>query len=345
MELQERRRRILAAVVNDYVQTAEPIGSESLARRYDFGVKPATIRNELAAMSELGYLRQPHTSAGRVPSDLGYRYYVDRLMPPSSLAPSEADLAKHSYDPTAVEVEEIVQQSCRILSGLTNCTSLATNPHADRVQVKQVALLSLKSGRLLVVTLLDTGHIDHRAMDFRSAASESVMTSIGNLVNVRFTGVDLSTFDAAVEEELPNELRPLETLYRSVCGTVKQALVAATDDEIYVEGTGHILKQPEFAFSSRVAWLIDILEQRRLLFQVLGSAILGGDVTVIIGSENRFGDASDCSFIACSYSVNGKACGSIGVVGPTRMDYSRAVAAVKYMSASLSDLLTALSID
>jgi heat-inducible transcriptional repressor len=344
MELQARRRRILAAVVDDYVQTAEPIGSETLARKHDFGVKPATIRNELAAMSELGYLRQPHTSAGRVPSDLGYRYYVDQLMPSPSLNPGETDLAMHGYDPTAVEVEEIVQQTCRILSSLTNCTSLATNPRADRVQVRQVALLSLKSGRLLLVTLLDTGHIDHRAMDCKYTASVSDVTTVGNLANARFSGVDLSGFAAAADEEIPNELRPLEWLYRNVCALVRQALVAATDDEVYVEGTGYILKQPEFVYSSRIAWLLDILEQRRLLFEVLGSAILGGDVTVIIGSENRFGDASDCSFVASGYSVNGRACGSIGVVGPTRMDYSRAVAAVRFMSANLSELLTALSI-
>lgn len=344
MELYERRRRILAAVVDDYVETAEPIGSEALARKHDFGVKPATIRNELAAMSDLGYLRQPHTSAGRVPSDQGYRYYVDELMATPNLHPAETDRAKMSYDPTEIEVEEIVQQTCRILSSLTNCTSLATPPRAERVQIGQVALLPVKTGKLLVVTLLNTGHIDHRALDHQESVTPSDVTAIGNFASMRFNGVDLNAFVVEVDRELPTELKRLEWLYKKVSALVKQALVAASEDEIFVEGTSHLLKQPEFAYSSRMGWIIEVLEQRRLLFQVLGSALLGGEITVIIGSENRFTEDADCSFVASGYSVGGRACGSIGVIGPTRMDYARAVAAVKFMSSNLSQLLTMLSI-
>ncbi|MHB9126063.1 MAG: heat-inducible transcriptional repressor HrcA [Armatimonadota bacterium] len=343
MELYERRCRILAAVVHDYVETAEPIGSETLARRHDFGVKPATIRNELAAMSDLGYLRQPHTSAGRIPSDLGYRFYVDELMPIPRLGQCESTKAKKGYTPVESEVEEILQRTCRILSELTKYTSIATNPQVEVVTVNQVALLAVKPGILLAITVLNTGHVDHRALEYSGSISQADVVSLGNFVNARFAGTEMGGFHLRADEELPPELARLDWLYKKIVPLLRQALSAATDDHIYVDGTSHMLKQPEFAQSGRAARVMEALERRRVLFQMLGSAILGSDVMVIIGSENRFEEMRECSFIAASYSIGGKPCGSIGVVGPTRMDYRRAVAAVRFMALNLSELLTSLS--
>lgn len=344
MELGERRRQILAAVVNDYVQTAEPVGSEGLVQRYDFGVKPATIRNELAAMSEMGYLRQPHTSAGRVPSDRGYRYYVDQLMPDPSLEPSESRRAKQGYDRCESEVEEIVQQTCRILSDITRYASLATSPQMDTIAIKHVGLSAIGEGKLLVFTILSTGHVDHRVLDSSSQPAPSDLISLGNLISERFRDAELNGFAARAAEELPQELQKLGPLYKKITSAMKQALVTATDDEVYIEGTGHILRQPEFADRERLSSILETLEHRRALYQVLSSSLLGRNVAVIIGCENRFNEMQECSFVASSYAVGERVCGSIGVVGPTRMDYRRAVAAVEYMASNLSALLTALSI-
>lgn len=345
MELGERRCRILAAVVNDYVDTAEPVGSETLAQKYDFGVKPATIRNEFAAMSELGYLRQPHTSAGRVPSDMGYRYYVDQLMPTSGLEPSETNRAKRSYSRYESEIEGILQQTCRILSGLTNHTSLATAPKTDTVSIKHVAISPVSVGKILVVTILNTGHIDHRVLDYHQPLTLSDLTALGNLINTRFQDAELNNLSNVAADEVPAELMCLNQLYKKVTAVLKQALVTSTDDEVYIDGTTHILRQPEFAHGDRAASILGILEHRRTLFQILSSPADGGeDVSVIIGSENQFGEMQECSFISSRYSVGGKACGSIGVIGPTRMDYRHSVAAVRFMSSNLSGLLTSLSI-
>ena len=344
MELGERRRKILAAVVNDYVKTAEPVGSETLAQRYDFGVKPATIRNELAAMSEMGYLRQPHTSAGRVPSDLGYRYYVNRLMPDPTLGPAETHHARRSYDPYESEVESILQHTCRILSELTSYTSLATTPQMDVTSVKHVALSAVAPGKVLVVTVLNTGHIDHRGLDYPETLPTTDLAAMGNLINARFQGAELGNFAARADEELPLELLRLKGLYKRVATILKQALLSTANDKIYMDGTSRILKQPEFARTERAAWILGVLEHRRALFQILSSALLGKDVAVIIGSENQFEEMRECSFIASHYSVGLRNCGSIGVVGPTRMDYRSAVAAVRFMVSNLSQLLTSLSI-
>lgn len=343
MELGERRRRILAAVVHDYIETAEPVGSETLAHRYDFGVKPATIRNELAAMSEMGYLRQPHTSAGRVPSDLGYRYYVDRLMPPPSLSPEETSQATRDYDFHESEIETILHNTCRVLAGLTNCASLATPPRMDTVLVKHVALSEVRPGTILVIIVLNTGQISHRVLEHSAELRASDLTTLGNVVNQRCRDADLQRLSSSVTSELPPELHRLQALYRQIVSVVKQTLTSAQSDEVFMDGTSHILKQPEFADRSRAAWLLDVLERRRTLFEILGSALLGEQVTVIIGSENRFEEVWDCSFVASRYSVGDRTCGSIGVLGPTRMDYRRAVAAVRFMASNLSQLLTWLS--
>lgn len=345
MELGERKCRILGAIVHDYVATAEPVGSESLAQKYNLGVKSATIRNEMAAMSELGYLRQPHTSAGRVPSDLGYRYYVDRLMPAPRLSPRESDRARHGFEHCETEVEELVQQSCRILSSLTLYTSVATPPKTDSVFVKHVMVSIVSPGKLLVVTLLNTGHVDHRFVECEGSLTPTDVMAMTNLANERLQGAESATSLTRSLEPLPRELAGLKDTLSKVAQRVKQALVAAEDDQVYMDGTSNILRQPEFHQSERISVLLDALEQRKMLYQVLSKALLGPDVTVIIGSENRLADMQDCSFVTARYSVGDRVVGSIGVIGPTRMDYRRAVAAVRFMASNLSEMLMHLGIE
>lgn len=344
MELGERKRRILGAIVHDYVEMAEPVGSEALAQRHNLGVRPATIRNEMAAMSELGYLRQPHTSAGRIPSDLGYRYYVDRLMPAAKLRAGESRRAVHGYNRCAAEIDELLQQTCRILSGLTTCASLATPPRSDSVYIKHVAVSMVSPGKLLVVTVLNMGHIDHRMLDFDGVLTSTDLLAVGNLVNERLKGADVHNISGRAGNNFPLGLSGLKGLYSTIAALVREALASAESDDIYVDGTSNILREPEFSGADRMTAMLGALEHRKALYQVLSTALLGPDVTVIIGSENRFEEMNECSFVAAPYSVGGKVCGSIGVVGPTRMDYCRAVGAVKFMASNLSEMLTSLSV-
>lgn len=334
----------MKAVINDYVETAEPVGSETLARKYDFGVKPATIRNELAAMSELGYLRQPHTSAGRIPSDLGYRFYVDELMPEPHLGPDETAHARRSYDPFESEIEEILQRTCRILSGLTRYTSIATAPQMDTISIKQVALLLIGAGKLLAVIVMNNGRIDHRSVDSNIDLKLDKVTAMTNFINERFQDADLHELIRKTDMELPSEIAGMHDLYRRVIYVLKQALSMNDEDEIFVTGTSNILKQPEFTGSDRLASLLDALESRRDLFQVFSQSLLGKEVTVVIGAENLVDEMRECSFVTSSYTIGKRVCGSIAVIGPTRMDYRRAVAAVEFMAMNLSGLLTSLSI-
>lgn len=344
MELCDRKRRILTAVVDDYVRTVEPVGSETLARSHDFGVKPATIRNELAAMSEMGYLRQPHTSAGRIPSDRGYRYFVDELMPQPSLNPSETTQARKNCAVYDSEVDGILHNTCRILSGLTRQTSLATMPQMGTIYLRHAALSMVEEGKMLVVVVLNTGHIENVVIDSRIKIATAEVTALGNIINENLKGSDLKELNQKSKRELPNNLKRLKPIHDRIISIIKHAIIEESDAEICVEGTSNILKQPEFTRAEKVAGILEALEQSRTLYQVLGSTLLGRDVTVIIGSENLIGEMNECSFVAASYSIGGSVCGSIGVLGPTRMDYRRAVAAVRFMASNLSELLTAISL-
>jgi heat-inducible transcriptional repressor len=212
------------------------------------------------------------------------------------------------------------------------------------VRIMHVSLSAVGVGRILVVTLLNTGHVDHRVLECRMSLSASDLVAAGNLINERFRETDLRGLADRAGNALPSELQRLDWLYKKIVPVLKQALADATSDEVYVEGTSHILKQPEFNETGRAVSILDALEQRRKIFQVLSSALLGNEVTVMIGSESRFEEMSECSFIASRYSVGDRICGTIGVVGPTRMDYRHAVAAVRFMASNLSELLTSLSI-
>jgi heat-inducible transcriptional repressor len=265
-------------------------------------------------------------------------------MPDPGLEPSESLRAKQGYERCEGEVEDILQYSCRILSEMTKYTSLATPPQTDTISVKHVALSVIGEGKVLVVTILNTGHIDHRILDHAAKITTTDLIALNNLLDARLQGAELSNLAACESEEIPTELHGLNALYKKVITAVRQCLTSVESDEVYMDGTTHILRQPEFLYNERMNSILEALEHRRVLYQTLSRAILGRHVTVIIGSENQFAEMHECSFVASSYAVDGRVCGSIGVVGPTRMDYRRAVAAVELMASNLSALLTQLSI-
>jgi heat-inducible transcriptional repressor len=324
--------------VQEHVETAEPVGSELLAVHYDFGVRSATIRNELAELSELGYLRQPHTSAGRVPSDQGYRFYVDRLMEP----PTQDTIdARRKMTAIASELEVIISETCRMLARLTSYISLATQPTMDETTVEHVALSKVGTNKLLLIVVLSDGHVEHRIIDTGGQISPADVERIGNMAHSHFIGKTIEAASAQAEPLLP-DAHPVCAQVLAAVRQVAQAL--ASEQELFVEGTNYILKHPEFKDVSRLESVLAALEERRRLYQILSRTMLGPSVTVIIGSENPYAAMRETSFVTASYRVGDRAIGTIGVVGPTRMDYRRAISAVNAMARNLSELLTLLSL-
>lgn len=339
-----RKGRILQAIVNDYVEIADPIGSEWLVAHYDFGCKSATLRNEMAEMSEQGYLVQPHTSAGRIPSDRGYRYYVDRLMTTTPVPETEKRRALSACSKAQAAVEEIIQQTCRILSSMTQYPSVATTPSLNATTLHRLYLTPASPRHVLLVLLLSTGHVENRLLALGFTSAEDVLQRVANYLNETLAGHELDTIARRALGDVPEELHAEAALLGKVYAVVVQAARALEENPVFLEGTSHILRQREFQDVLRLEQLLSALEQRSVLFQVLSRALLGQDVTVIIGAESRIEAMQECSVVTSPYHIGTRTSGFIGVVGPTRMRYDRAFAAVGLMARNLSALLTRASL-
>lgn len=340
--LDSRKQSILKAVVTDYVRTAEPVGSRALVDRYHFGVRSATIRNEMAELSEMGYLRQPHTSAGRIPSDLGYRFYVDRLMDQAAISSDEAATVRNSLMRRA-EMDFILHETCRILSGLARYTSLATHPTVKDAVVRHIALTSIGQRKFLAVLVLDDGGVIHEIFELSHGSGKIDPVRATNFLAQRLVGKTLSSLNAD-NSELSNEALGMEELLSKVREFVKRELEAAEETDVHLEGTSYIMQQPEFQDVSRLETVLSALEERRALYKLFSSVYLGPGVTVIIGAENPVDAMHECSFVGAKYRIGDRVAGTIGVVGPTRMDYRRAVAAVEFMARNLEQLLEELRV-
>ena len=344
MYLDERKQKILSAVVRDYVETVKPLGSEELAARHQWGIKSATIRNEMAELAEMGLLRQPHTSAGRIPSDLGYRFYVDHLMLVSPL--DESAFSSTGEEDLALEMDRLLRRTCALLTRTTSYTSIATPPRPDDTQVRQIFVSAAGDDRLLLVLLLSTGQIENRlvCLPREEVPASSDIALLANALSAAFADKLLETLSAELFPA-PSEFAPLQrVLYATLAAAVQQmALAAADNDTVYLEGASEILRQPEFRDVAKIESVLETLTRGTLLFQTYSRALLGPDVTVVIGTESHIPAMMECSVVTASYYVGTRKRGTLGVVGPTRMDYDRAVPAVGFFSRALSRTLTRLA--
>lgn len=342
--IDDRKQVILKAVVTDYVATAEPVGSHSLMSRYQFGVKSATIRNELAELADLGYLYQPHTSAGRVPSDMGYRYYVDRLMEDPNLSPSEAVQAKDRLTPHRTEVDIILEKTCRILSDLARYTSLATHPSVRDAAISHITVAKVGRRKLLAVMVLDNGRVIHELLEIDHVSDSLDPIKATNYLMEKLAGRSVESFGAVPMEPMHDPNREYAELLSRIRKLIRHEMESAGETDIHMEGASYIMQQPEFKDVERLEAVLSVLEQRSALYRLVSAAYLGSEVTVIIGSENPVSQMRDCSFVGAKYRIAGRVAGTIGLLGPTRMDYRRAVSAVEFMARNLGNLLTDLSV-
>jgi heat-inducible transcriptional repressor len=353
LELDERKQKILRAVVWDYVETAEPVGSENLANRYsDWGVKAATIRNALADLAEQGYLRQPHTSAGRIPSDRGYRFYVDHLM--DEAAPDE-DAIERTREELAAEradtLDRILRQTCALLTQMTRYTSVATPPKPNEIVLRQVFAAPAGPDALLIVAMLSTGSSEHRILTGAASTLASQepagLTQALAALNASLAGRTLDLLRGEGESTPPDDLTgaAARALYVSLAQATEQIARSISDgtDRPVIEGANEILRQPEFKDVAKLDRVLEALQTRTTIFQFLSTAFPGSDPTVVIGHENPVETLRECSVVTAYYYIGAHERGTLGVVGPTRMDYNRAIPAVNLMARSLSELLTRMA--
>jgi heat-inducible transcriptional repressor len=340
MFLDRRKQSLLQAIVVAYIDRAEPVGSHFLAEQSALGVRSATIRNELAEMTDLGYLRQPHTSAGRIPSDLGYRYYVDHLMAWDRLAATEARAIRGAQKVSEGDLEQLLIQTCRVLSSLTRYTSVAAPPTATEPQVRQAHLAQITPRRLLAVVVLDNGQVVHRFVELPRELSPAEVTQVGNALDQLLRDTEVSRLSQVTPPQ--DEMAPYADVFRALLSVIGRGVVEEEED-LVLEGASRILDQPEFREANRVEPLVRFLEERKTAYEVLRTLLTERSLAVSIGQENPHASMQQVSVVAARYGAGERLSGWVAVLGPTRMHYEQVVPAVQYAARALSETLSRLA--
>jgi heat-inducible transcriptional repressor len=337
LELDARKQEILRAVIRTYVYDAEPVGSERVAQLLRMRVSPATIRNEMAALEELGYLTHPHTSAGRVPTDQGYRLYVDLLLREEQPSPRERSALRRALSEFD-EQHQLAGAAAHALATITDYASVASAPAPERQLFKHLHFLPLSQTQVMAVIVTDTGGIYGRPFDTREAIAPEALDRLSRAVSQALQGYALDEITEDLLARMVDEAAWQQRIVLAILQWLRERLRAVAERRVYIEGTANILKQPEFRDARAAGAVLAALEDEQVVAELL-SAAQQRDVWVTIGSEHRREALRGTSVVAAPYRVHGRLAGALGIVGPTRMRYGRAIALVRYLASSLSEIL------
>ena len=338
MNADERRFAVLRAIVADYVATQEPVGSKMIVDRHNLGVSSATVRNDMAVLEEDGLIAQPHTSAGRVPTDKGYRLFVDRLAQVKPLSAAERR-AVQSFLDGAIDLDDVLRRSVRLLAQLTRQVAVVQYPTLTRSTVRHCEVVALTPARLMLVLITDSGRVDQRVVDLGQVLTDDDVAQVRALVNGALTGRALAAASAAVAELPTTGPAPLREVLTAVSTVLIQTLVEHPEERLVLGGTGNLTRSAA-DFPGSLRQVLEALEEQVVVLKLLASAQDPGTVTVRIGEENESEDLRSTSVISIGYGP-GTVVGGMGVVGPTRMDYPGSIAAVHAVARYVSEILAA----
>jgi heat-inducible transcriptional repressor len=339
MELNERKLKILQAIIQDYIDTAEPVGSRTLSKKFNLNVSAATIRNEMADLEELGYLTQPHTSAGRVPSDRAYRLYVDNLMEIKRIADIQRHHIKQSLLKRFGEVEELLQYSSKVLSELTQYTSVVLASQIKENKLRHIQLVPVDSENVIAVIVTDTGIIKNPVLKVNGEVDYNILNSISNFLNENLQGLTIKDIESKLVNELKLELYEYSSIVQSITPKLFTVLESINDVELFLSGTTNIFNFPEFNDVFKAKNFLRMLEKKQLISSLIASSSNNGGLTISIGSENIPQEAKDCSLVTATYKIEGNTLGWLSVIGPTRMDYANVVSVMAQISKTLNEML------
>jgi len=331
---------ILNVIVDDYIRSAEPVGSRSISKRPDVGYSPATIRNEMADLEELGFLEQPHTSAGRIPSNKGYRYYVDHMSPMVTVDPVERNKIRSFYADKLNAMEQVIQQSAMILSHMTNYTSILLGPEVFHTSLRHFQLLPLNETTAVAIIVTSTGQVENKTVTIPQGVSVSEMEKVVNLLNSKLVNVPLFKLKSRLYSELAEELARYTSHYEELLIVLDSVLDSESEHHVYLSGTTNMLTQPEFKDVDKVKDILDLLEETPTLLKMMNPSASGNGIQVRIGTENDHQAFANCSLITATYTLEGKSLGTIGILGPTRMEYARVMSIMGIISKDLTTLLS-----
>jgi heat-inducible transcriptional repressor len=334
--LTERQKTLLLLLIRDYIETAQPVGSKRLAEHYHLNLSSATIRNEMAELTELGYLRQPHTSAGRVPTEEGYRYFVSEMMNKAELPESVQHTISHQFHQSRPELEQWMTLAASILASQSQGVSVVTAPHIEQAKYKHVELISTQGRQVLMVLVMIGGDVRQQILTLTEPVTQERLSQTASRLNVLLAGL---TVDAIAS--LPTRTDPLD---QDILTLILQDFknTANRSNEIYTDGLTNVLREPEFSESEEARKTLKIFEERSTLQDLLAKTTTNsniGGLQVLIGGEGEWEELRQCSMVIARYGVPGMATGTLGVLGPMRMSYARTIPTVRYVAGLLSDLV------
>lgn len=339
MDLDERKRHILKALINDYITTAEPVGSRTIAKRYGLGISSATIRNEMADLEDMGYLEQPHTSAGRIPSDKGYRIYVDYLMNDEKLSVEEIEIIKNSIKKIAVgEIDRIIKDTTKILSLLTNYTAMVMGPQAKKGTVKHIQLIPMDSCHVMAVVVTSIGIVKNTSITLSKQITSEKLNTINNILNDKLKGLTIEEINLGIISDVQKNVTGYCEILNDIIPILYESLKATGNSDVYLEGSSNIFNYPEYNEIEKARSFLTVLDKKDFIRKILSCDI--DDIRICIGHENEYDEIRDCSLITTTYKIGDNTVGTIGVIGPTRMYYSKVKAILEYFTSSLNEMLT-----
>ncbi len=330
-ELSARRQIVLGLVVREYIARGTPVGSRAILDLYDLGISPATVRNEMAALEDLGYLTHPHTSAGRMPTEEGYRYFVEHLLGDTMLPSEDRLQISHQFGQARAELDQWVKLAVAVLAHTVRNIALATPPKAPSSRLKRVELIEIRDGIVLMVLVTHEGSVKQQMLNLPVTADE--LQRLSNELNEHLAG--------RTSEQISGQTTAWSPLARDVVELIGSVMLRLDmpANEIYREGLSHALTEPEFAEGDMIRRVVEIIETRPLLETILTETRATDGVQVIIGGEGRWRELNNVSLVLSRYGVDEGASGVLGVLGPLRMPYGRTISAVRYVSTLMSELL------
>ncbi|MBR1744227.1 MAG: heat-inducible transcription repressor HrcA [Lachnospiraceae bacterium] len=340
MELDERKLKILQAIIRTYLDTGEPVGSRTISKYSELNLSSATIRNEMADLEEMGYILQPHTSAGRIPSDKGYRLYVDTMMEAKE---SEVNSLKEELEEKAGRVDDVLKQVAKFLAANTNYATMVSGPKYQSKRVKFIQITSVDEEHLLAVIVLDNNSVKNQMIRVDEAVEAEVLLKLNFILNTTLNGLDVVEMNLALIQRIKEQMETHTQVIDSVLEVIGKTLLENDDPEIYTSGTTNILKYPELADKSKAAEIISAFEDKETFHSWLGLSDreMGNDthdIQVYIGDENNVASMRDCSMVTATYQIREGVYGKIGIVGPKRMDYDKVVGTLNSLMGQLDDI-------
>jgi len=336
-ELTERQKMILALIIRDYIDSAQPVGSKRLVETYSLKMSPATVRNEMLALSDLGYLRQPHTSAGRVPTEEGYRYFVGQLMGHTELPLETKRTIVHQFYQAGMDVDRWMRLAASVLAHQSQAASLVTAPHSERAIFKHLELIGTRGRQVLMVLVLSGGEVSQQMLTLAEPVTQDRLSEAAQLLNALLNGLDTESFSS-----LSMKLDALEgDIARLVMDDMRQASKVLAG-EVYRDGLSQVLAEPEFEEANFTRNALRIFEERPLLEDLLNRTVLSsqaGGVQVVIGGEGTWEELRNFSMVLSRYGSPGIVTGTLGVLGPIRMPYGRTISTVRFVASLLSELV------